>query len=154
MGVNILLDTKGNSFCEMCFVFLKKNWVCGESQTILLRVHIDPDISSQNQTSNKNFWITPDELKECMSNQRKKPNELESKHFQNNKRIFKRVKNKRWINAYKTFPWTCIMACITKKDPIPHVHQQDKTCFYVGECPMFQKYQWWANQMAPSEIIK
>jgi hypothetical protein len=54
MGVNILLDTKGNSFCEMCFVFLKKNWVCGESQTILLRVHIDPDISSQNQTSNKN----------------------------------------------------------------------------------------------------
>jgi hypothetical protein len=24
----------------------------------------------------------------------------------------------------------------------------------LGECPIFQKYQWWANQMAPSEIIK
>jgi hypothetical protein len=23
--------------------------------------------------------------------------------------------------------------------------------FYVGECPMFHKYWWWANQMATSE---
>jgi hypothetical protein len=23
--------------------------------------------------------------------------------------------------------------------------------FYVGECPMFEKYWWWANQMAPSK---
>jgi len=57
------------------------------------------------------------------------------------------------------------MVCITKKDPIPHVHQQDKNMLLfeggkhflasmLGECPMFQKYQWWANQMAPSEIIK
>jgi hypothetical protein len=26
--------------------------------------------------------------------------------------------------------------------------------FYVGECPMFEKYWWWANQMVPLKKMK
>jgi hypothetical protein len=48
------MNQKRNSLCGMSFVFFfRKISVCGESQTILLCIHIDPDISSQNQTSNK-----------------------------------------------------------------------------------------------------
>jgi hypothetical protein len=72
-----------------------------------------------------------------MSNQRKKPNKLESTHFQNNKRIFKRVKNKE-MNKMLTKLFIELASWHTlQKIHIPHVHQLDKTCFYLREGSIF-----------------
>jgi hypothetical protein len=88
-----------------------------------------------------------------MSNQRKKPNEVESKHFRNNKRIFKRVKNKE-VNKMLTKLFNELASWHTlQKIHIPHVHQLDKTCFYLREGSIFWLLCWGVPRVSKISMV-
>jgi hypothetical protein len=51
---------------------------------------------------------------------------------------------------YKRYILGLSKAIIFCDEPIIDAGYSMHAWFYFGECLMFQKYWWWANQMAPS----
>jgi len=48
------------------------------------------------------------------------------------------------------FPRMFPMCCLRVFPKAPGKGKCGRACFYVTECPVFQKYWWWPNQVAPS----